>query len=77
MRLVTYRLGQDGARVGVERDGLIIDVEHFGEVYGLPLPSTMLELIEIAGSNLLIPVCIFFAFAHSHSQSIHHGEVIE
>ncbi len=47
MRLVTYRLGQDGARVGVERDGLIIDVEHFGEVYGLPLPSTMLELIDM------------------------------
>ncbi|MEO0907736.1 MAG: fumarylacetoacetate hydrolase family protein [Pseudomonadota bacterium] len=47
MRLVTYRLGQDGARVGVERDGLIIDVEHFGEVCGLPLPSTMLELIDM------------------------------
>ena len=47
MRLVTYRLGQEGARAGVERDGLIIDVEHFGEVYGLPLPSTMLELIDM------------------------------
>ena len=47
MRLVTYRLGQDGARVGVERDGLIIDVEHFGDVYGLPLPSTMLDLIDM------------------------------
>ena len=47
MRLVTYRLGQEGARVGIERDRLIIDVEHFGEVYGLPLPSTMLDLIDM------------------------------
>jgi 2-keto-4-pentenoate hydratase/2-oxohepta-3-ene-1,7-dioic acid hydratase in catechol pathway len=47
MRLVTYRLGQDEARVGVERGDIIVDVEAFGEVYGLPLPSTMLELIDL------------------------------
>ena len=52
MRLVTYRLGQEGARVGVERDRLIIDVEHFGEVYGLPLPSTMLDLIDMGSVAL-------------------------
>lgn len=52
MRLVTYRLGQEGARVGIERDRLIIDVEHFGEVYGLPLPSTMLDLIDMGSVAL-------------------------
>ncbi len=46
MRLVTYRLEQDEARVGVEHGDLIVDLEAFGETCGLPLPSTMLELIE-------------------------------
>ncbi len=47
MRLVTYRLGQEAARAGVEHGNLIVDVEDFGEVCGLPLPSTMLELIDL------------------------------
>ena len=47
MRLVTYRLEQDEARVGVERGNIIIDIEAFGEACGLPLPSTMLELIDL------------------------------
>ena len=47
MRLVTYRLNQSEARVGVERGEIIVDVEAFGEVCGLDLPSTMLELIDL------------------------------
>ncbi|WP_219895030.1 fumarylacetoacetate hydrolase family protein [Aquisediminimonas profunda] len=47
MRLVTYRLGQEAARLGVEKDNLIIDVARFGERCGLFLPSTMLEFIDL------------------------------
>ena len=47
MRMVTYRLGQDAARLGVEHDGLIVDVENFGAAMGMELPSTMLEFIDL------------------------------
>ena len=47
MRLVTYRLGQAAARLGVEKDDLIVDVASFGERRGLPLPSSMLEFIDM------------------------------
>lgn len=52
MRLVTYRLGQDEARVGVEQDDMIVDVARFGKACGLPLPSTMLELIDMGPAAL-------------------------
>jgi len=52
MRLVTYRLGQDEARVGIEHEGSIVDVERFGEDCGLPYPSTMLELIDMGSLAL-------------------------
>lgn len=47
MRMVTYRLGQDAARLGVEHDALIVDVARFGEAMGMELPSTMLEFIDL------------------------------
>ena len=47
MRLVTYRLGQETARLGVEKDNLIVDVARFGERCGLPFPATMLEFIDL------------------------------
>lgn len=47
MRLVTYRLGQGAARLGVEKDNLIVDVASFGERVGLPFASTMLEFIDM------------------------------
>lgn len=47
MRLVTYRLGQGAARLGVETLDLIVDVADFGEHCGLPFPATMLEFIDM------------------------------
>ncbi len=47
MRLVTYRLGQAAARLGVEKDSLIVDVARFGEHCGYPFPANMLEFIDL------------------------------
>ena len=47
MRLVTYRLRQQEARLGVEQDGMIVDVARFGERCGLPLAQTMLGFIDL------------------------------
>ena len=47
MRLVTYRLGQDAARLGVEQEDMIVDVARFGERCGLPFPATMLDFIDL------------------------------
>jgi len=46
MKLVTYRLNEDAARLGVITDQLIIDVEKFGERTQVPFPNTMLEFID-------------------------------
>jgi 2-keto-4-pentenoate hydratase/2-oxohepta-3-ene-1,7-dioic acid hydratase in catechol pathway len=45
--MVSYRLGQGAARLGVEQGGLIVDVAGFGDRCGLPLPATMLEFIDL------------------------------
>lgn len=47
MRLVTYRLGEGEGRVGLQHEGLVIDVQGFGAALDLALPSTMLELIDL------------------------------
>ena len=47
MKLVTYRLGQNEARMGVISDRLIIDVEKFGKKVNLQLTSSMLDFIEL------------------------------
>mgnify|MGYP001219077454 FL=1 len=47
MKLVTYRLGQNEARMGVISDRLIIDVEKFGRKVNLELTSSMLDFIEL------------------------------
>ncbi len=47
MRLVTYRLGQQAARLGVEKGRLIVDVAQLGARCGLDLPSSMLEFIDL------------------------------
>ena len=47
MKLVTYRLGQNEARMGVISDRLIIDVEKFGKKVNLELTSSMLDFIEL------------------------------
>jgi 2-keto-4-pentenoate hydratase/2-oxohepta-3-ene-1,7-dioic acid hydratase in catechol pathway len=47
MRLVTYRLKQAEARLGLQHKGLVIDVAAFGAAIGHSLPSTMLEFIDL------------------------------
>jgi 2-keto-4-pentenoate hydratase/2-oxohepta-3-ene-1,7-dioic acid hydratase in catechol pathway len=43
MRFVTYRLRQEEARLGLQHEGLVIDVAAFAQ----GLPSTMLEFIDL------------------------------
>jgi 2-keto-4-pentenoate hydratase/2-oxohepta-3-ene-1,7-dioic acid hydratase in catechol pathway len=47
MRFVTYRRGEDAARLGVLHGDNIVDIERFGGSLGLPLPATMLGLIDL------------------------------
>jgi 2-keto-4-pentenoate hydratase/2-oxohepta-3-ene-1,7-dioic acid hydratase in catechol pathway len=47
MRLATYRIGQESARLGLIANGLCIDVARFGAAAGIALPSTMLEFIDL------------------------------
>jgi 2-keto-4-pentenoate hydratase/2-oxohepta-3-ene-1,7-dioic acid hydratase in catechol pathway len=46
MKLVTYRLNENAARLGIIVDQLIVDVEKFGERNGVPFPDSMLEFID-------------------------------
>lgn len=46
MKLVTYRIHQQEARVGFLYEDLIVDVQKFGQQIGIYFPSTMLELID-------------------------------
>ena len=47
MRLATYRIGQQSARLGLIANGLCIDVARLGAVGGITLPETMLEFIDL------------------------------
>lgn len=47
MRLVTYRTTEIEPRLGLIRDGLVIDVNYFGDAISHALPSTMLDFIEL------------------------------
>ncbi len=47
MKLVTYQIQEQEARVGFLYNDLIVDVEAFGYKVGTELPSTMLELIDM------------------------------
>lgn len=47
MRFVTYRFRESEARLGVVQNGHIIDVARLGAALGWPLPSTMLEFIDL------------------------------
>ena len=46
MKLVTYRLNEDAARLGVLVDKLIVDVERFGKRTNVPFPDAMLDLMR-------------------------------
>lgn len=54
MRFVTYRLREAEARLGLLHAGLVIDVAAFGAADGLPLPSTMLEFIDLGPSAVAV-----------------------
>lgn len=47
MRFVTYRTVETEPRLGLLHDGLVIDVEYFGDAIGHDLPSTMLDFIDL------------------------------
>ena len=47
MKLVTYRIKEEEARVGFLFKDLIVDVQKFGYQIETELPSTMLELIDM------------------------------
>lgn len=51
MQLVTFR-GETGARLGVVRGESIVDVALLAEQTGIPLPATMLELIDAGPAAL-------------------------
>ena len=50
MRFVTYRTVETEPRLGLLHDGLVIDVEYFGDAIGNDLPSTMLDALSFSGS---------------------------
>ncbi|MEZ5708107.1 MAG: fumarylacetoacetate hydrolase family protein [Blastomonas sp.] len=52
MRLVSYRLGQGAARLGVEKGDMLVDVERLGARAGLPFPSDMLGFIDMGPTAL-------------------------
>lgn len=48
MKLVTYKTDVEAAaRLGVLKDGIVIDVAGFGEQVGLDLPDRMLDFIDL------------------------------
>lgn len=47
MRFVTYRTVETEPRLGLLHDGLVLDVEYFGDAIGQDLPSTMLDFIDL------------------------------
>ena len=47
MRLVTYRTAEIEPRLGLIHNGLVIDVDYFGDAISHALPSTMLDFIDL------------------------------
>jgi len=47
MKLLTYKTQESEARLGFLHNEKIVDMEDFGEIVNFPLPSTMLELIDM------------------------------
>ncbi|MDO7835544.1 fumarylacetoacetate hydrolase family protein [Sphingobium sp. HBC34] len=55
MRLVTYRATVEAeARLGAVVDGIIVDLERFGQVKGVPFPASMLEFIDLGPQAVAI-----------------------
>jgi 2-keto-4-pentenoate hydratase/2-oxohepta-3-ene-1,7-dioic acid hydratase in catechol pathway len=47
MKLLTYKTNDTEPRLGFIHNNQIIDMEDFGEISNFPLPTTMLELIDM------------------------------
>jgi 2-keto-4-pentenoate hydratase/2-oxohepta-3-ene-1,7-dioic acid hydratase in catechol pathway len=47
MKLLTYKTQTSESRLGFLHNNQVIDMEDFGEISNFPLPSTMLELIDM------------------------------
>jgi 2-keto-4-pentenoate hydratase/2-oxohepta-3-ene-1,7-dioic acid hydratase in catechol pathway len=47
MKLLTYKTQDTEPRLGFIHNNQVIDMEDFGEISNFPLPSTMLELIDM------------------------------
>ncbi len=47
MKLLTYQTSYTEPRLGFLHNNQVIDMEDFGEISNFPLPSTMLELIDM------------------------------
>jgi len=47
MKLITYKTSETEPRLGFIHNNQVIDMEDFGEISNFPLPSTMLELIDL------------------------------
>jgi 2-keto-4-pentenoate hydratase/2-oxohepta-3-ene-1,7-dioic acid hydratase in catechol pathway len=47
MKLLTYKTTSSEPRLGFIHNNQVIDMEDFGEITNFPLPSTMLELIDM------------------------------
>ncbi len=47
MKLLTYKTQDTEPRLGFIHNNQVIDMEDFGEINNFPLPSTMLELIDL------------------------------
>lgn len=47
MKLLTYKTQESEPRLGFLHNEKIVDMEDFGEIVNFPLPSTMLELIDM------------------------------
>ena len=52
MRFVTYCTVETEPRLGLLHDGLVIDIEYFGDAIGQDLPSTMLHFIDLGPITL-------------------------
>jgi len=53
MKLLTYQTQDQEPRLGFIHHHSVVDMKHFGNVMRFPLPSTMLELIDLG--NEIIP----------------------
>jgi 2-keto-4-pentenoate hydratase/2-oxohepta-3-ene-1,7-dioic acid hydratase in catechol pathway len=55
MRLVTYRASIEAeARLGAIAGDLVVDLEMLGDACGVPLPSTMLEFIDLGPNAVTV-----------------------